>query len=64
MAPLVRQAAVSYDGGVIVSCHDDGSLTRYDRIDKAAGATDSSDALGSSWQQRGSSTDSDGDEDG
>eukprot|EP00887_Chlorella_sp_A99_P005611 scaffold1.g5611.t1 len=64
VAPLVRQAAVSYDGGVIVSCHDDGSLTRYDRIDKAAGATDSSDALGSSWQQRGSSTDSDGDEDG
>ena len=32
-APLVRQTAVSYDGSIIVSCHDDGSLTRYDRVE-------------------------------
>jgi hypothetical protein len=32
-APLVRQTAVSYDGSVIVACHEDGSLTRYDRIE-------------------------------
>jgi hypothetical protein len=27
-APLVRQTAVSYDGGIVVACHEDGSLTR------------------------------------
>ncbi|KAI7839483.1 hypothetical protein COHA_006750 [Chlorella ohadii] len=27
-APLVRQTAVSFDGSIIVACHDDGSLTR------------------------------------
>ncbi|KAI3433388.1 hypothetical protein D9Q98_003204 [Chlorella vulgaris] len=31
-APLVRQTAVSYDGGIVVACHDDGSLTRWDRV--------------------------------
>lgn len=30
-APLVRQTAVSYDGSIIVACHEDGSITRYDR---------------------------------
>ncbi|EFN59201.1 hypothetical protein CHLNCDRAFT_19370 [Chlorella variabilis] len=27
-APLVRQTAVSYDGSIVVACHEDGSLTR------------------------------------
>lgn len=27
-APLVRQTAVSFDGSIIVACHDDGSITR------------------------------------
>lgn len=28
---LVRQTALSYDGSILVACHDDGSITRYDR---------------------------------
>ncbi|KAL4524792.1 hypothetical protein Ndes2526A_g06899 [Nannochloris sp. 'desiccata'] len=31
---LVRQTAVSFDGKTIVSCHEDGSLTRYDAVEK------------------------------
>lgn len=27
---LVRQTAVSVDGNIVISCHDDGSVTRYD----------------------------------
>lgn len=29
---LVRQTAVSYDGGIIIACHEGGSVTRFDRI--------------------------------
>lgn len=28
---LVRQTAISFDGNIIISCHEDGSLTRFDR---------------------------------
>ena len=28
---LVRQTAISFDGNTIISCHEDGSLTRFDR---------------------------------
>ena len=37
-APLVRQTAVSYDGSIIVACHEDGSLTRYDRVAGGGGS--------------------------
>ena len=30
---LVRQTALSFDGRILVTCHEDGSLTRYDRKD-------------------------------
>lgn len=33
---LVRQTAVSFDGRILVTCHEDGSLTRYDRKDWGA----------------------------
>ncbi|KAL4423581.1 hypothetical protein ABPG77_004621 [Micractinium sp. CCAP 211/92] len=37
-APLVRQTAVSYDGSIIVACHEDGSVTRYDRCEARPGS--------------------------
>ena len=66
-APLVRQTAVSYDGSVIVACHEDGSLTRYDRIDGGSSAggqqqpqrPESGGGSGSAAQPGGSSDDDD-----
>lgn len=29
---LVRQTTVSFDGGIIVTCHEDGSVTRFDKV--------------------------------
>ncbi len=31
---LVRQTAISFDAKTIVCCHEDGSLTRYDAVEK------------------------------
>jgi len=28
----VRQTAVSYDGKIVISCHEDGSITRFDKM--------------------------------
>ncbi|GAB4817599.1 hypothetical protein N2152v2_004645 [Parachlorella kessleri] len=37
---LVRQTAVSADGSIVIAAHEDGSITRYDRLEpsQAAGA--------------------------
>jgi polycomb protein EED len=35
-ALLVRQTAVSWDGGIIAACHEDGSVTRFDAVDAVA----------------------------
>jgi len=28
----VRKTAVSYDGKIVISCHEDGSITRFDKM--------------------------------
>lgn len=72
-APLVRQTAVSYDGSIIVACHEDGSLTRYDRcqpgaasqqqqLDSSALGGRGSSALGGRAAEDGGEADGDSDD--
>lgn len=36
---MVRQTAVSFDGSIIVACHEDGTLTRWDRAPAGGGGS-------------------------